>query len=475
MLDFFAQFRHCIAMHKHIIYLALFSLLLTLPALAQRASFNEAIVEGSPSVVNIYTQKTVRERAKSPFSQHPLFKDPFFNQFFNNQAGPIRNRVEKSLGSGVIVTSQGHVVTNLHVIEGAEDIRVVLHDGIEYPATYLGGDQKLDLAVLELNINAATARTLPVATFVNSDDIQVGDVALAIGNPFGVGQSVSLGIVSAVGRGNATLSQFSTYIQTDAAINPGNSGGALVDSTGAVIGINTAIFSKGGGSNGIGFAIPANLVQAVVEDILTTGTVERAWFGATGQNVTSALAHQLGLQKAQGVLVNELANGGPAALAGIKIGDVITHFDSRPIANTGGLNAQILATPRASSREIPVSVWRDGQTVTLPVSLRSLPKRESSARQVLAGQHPLAGYTVEALSPALNQQLGLDLNETGVAIIKTPKVRTKLALKVGDVLRDINGRDIKTLEDLGAALQRRPREWRLTYTRGNRVFRVIVR
>ena len=434
--------------------------------LETRASFSSAVEKAGPAVVNIFTEKKTKTRLA-----HPFFNDPFFSQFFMRQA-PVRQRVEKSLGSGVIVSSSGDILTNLHVIEGATDIQIIFHDGTEHAAIYVGGDQSLDLAVLKLD----SATNLPYLQFGDSDTLKVGDVALAIGNPFGFGQSVSMGIISAVGRGNANISQFGNFIQTDAALNPGNSGGALVDSTGSLIGINTAIATKSGSSSGVGFAIPSNLAKAVLEGILTTGKVNRPWFGATGQDLSSQLAERLGLEKPQGVLINELAPNGPAQKNGIKVGDVILALDGHKVTDTRSFNARIVSTLSLNNRRVPVTVWRNGQEQEVQVKFESMPERKESDQLFLRGRNPLDNYTIEQLTPSLAQELDMPLQSEGVVIIDAPEQRSVfgLSLKKGDLLEQINGSRIHTLDDVVQALKRRPRQWNITYRRGERLYRVIV-
>ncbi len=433
-----------------------------------RTSFADAVQAVGPAVVNIYSQKKVAER-----SRHPFFNDPLFQEFFGRNM-PMRQRVERSLGSGMVVTPDGHIVTNLHVIEGASDIRVVFNDGREVAASYVGGDPQLDIAVLQLADMTGLAQ-LPQVNFAATDSLQVGDVVLAIGNPFGVGQSVSLGVISALGRGNAALSIFSNYIQTDAAINPGNSGGALVTSDGMVAGMNTAIFSKSGASDGVGFAIPGYLVQAVLDDILTTGKVERPWFGATGQDVTASLAKTLGLAAPHGVLINDLATGGPAEKAGVQVGDVLLSIDGKTIHDTRSFNAHIVSTPNLRNRRVPVVVWREGQEKTLMVRFSALPPRAQADQTTLSGRHPLNGYVVEQLSPALNQELKLPLNSRGVVVVETPvQLPFGMSLQPGDILLEVNGKSIENISDLEDILNRRARAWNITYERDNRRIRLLV-
>jgi serine protease Do len=277
-------------------------------------SFAPIVKQSAPAVVNIYTKKIVKQRIS------PLMNDPIFQQFFGNN--PMlnlpRERVENALGSGVIVRSDGQIVTNYHVVEASDEITVVLADRREFTAKILYSDKRIDMALLKIE-----AANLPFLELADSDLAEVGDVVLAIGNPFGVGQTVTMGIVSALARTAVGISDLNFFIQTDAAINPGNSGGALVDINGRLLGINSAIFSKDGGSNGIGFAIPANMVRATLNSLAQTGRVVRPWLGLQGQAVTAEIASNLGLSRPTGVVITQIAKDGPAANAGLKVGDVI--------------------------------------------------------------------------------------------------------------------------------------------------------
>ncbi len=434
-----------------------------------RASFSEAIEIISPAVVNIYTEKTVAKRLNNPF-----VNDPFFNQFFENKYTFIRKKLEHSLGSGVILTSQGYMVTNYHVIKGADAIKVVFKDGREVPAIFVNADKNLDIAVMKLQLKEG--ESVPYAIFADSDSLKVGDVALAIGNPFGVGQSVSMGVVSALNRTNERLTTFGNFIQTDAAINPGNSGGALVDSNGLLIGINTAIFTRSGASNGIGFATPANLVKVILDSILTTGKVSRPWFGATGQDLNAQLAERFGLSHPQGVLLNEVAKDSPADRAGVRIGDILLKLDGKNILNTRGFNERLLSTRNILTRPVPLTVYRNGKNIVLQVHFVPKPPRKKSDQATLLGRHPLKGYTVEILSPTLNQTLGLPINQQGVVIINAPKKRTffGLNLRKGDLILEINNKKIKKIRDLKTSLQTRKRQWKIKIQRGQQIIQTII-
>lgn len=290
---------------------------------APLGSYAPSVKQAAPAVVNIQTTKIITER------QHPLMNDPTFKQFFGDSIGEPRKRMESSLGSGVIVSPQGYILTNHHVIKAANEIMVALKDGRTSKATVIGTDPDTDLAVLHIKLD-----NLPAITLSKTDDIEVGDVVLAIGNPFGVGQTVTSGIISATGRNMLGINVFENFIQTDAAINPGNSGGALINSYGELIGINTAIFSKSGGSQGIGFAIPLSLAKNVLTQIIEFGHVKRGWLGVAIQDMNPQLANSFELKRVYGVIINGIAESGPADKAGLKAGNVITHINNTEIENT---------------------------------------------------------------------------------------------------------------------------------------------
>jgi len=293
----------------------------TIPS-APLNSYAPAVKNAAPAVVNIQTTKIITER------QHPLANDPLFRQLFGDSVGEPRKRMESSLGSGVIISPQGYILTNNHVIKAADEILVALKDGRNAKATIIGTDPDTDLAVLHIDL-----KNLPAITLSKTHN-EVGDIVLAIGNPFGVGQTVTSGIISATGRNMLGINTFENFIQTDAAINPGNSGGALINSHGELIGINTAIFSKSGGSQGIGFAIPLSLARNVLTQIIEFGHVKRGWLGVAIQDMTAELASSFGMKKVYGVIINGIAKSGPADKAGIKPGDVITHINDTEVKNT---------------------------------------------------------------------------------------------------------------------------------------------
>ncbi|MDI5984334.1 Do family serine endopeptidase [Halomonas sp. M4R5S39] len=325
-------------------------------------SYSEAVDRAAPAVVNIYSSRVVERE------QHPLMSDPFFRQFFGDDM-PARQRMLSSLGSGVIVSDDGYVLTNHHVIGGADQIQVALRDGRETLAEVVGTDPESDLAVLRIDLDG-----LPVIELADSGDVAVGDVSLAIGNPFGVGQTVTMGIISATGRSHLGLNAYEDFIQTDAAINPGNSGGALINAEGALVGINTAIFSRSGGSQGIGFAIPANLARNILEELVTQGRVIRGWLGIEAQELNQELAASFGLQAPRGVVIAAVVPGGPAAQAGLQPGDVLLAVDGRPILDARVAMSDIAAIEPGA--ELPLTVIRGGEAleVTLEVGERPTPE-----------------------------------------------------------------------------------------------------
>ena len=289
-------------------------------------SYREAARTALPAVVHIFTSQKIRQ------PKHPLLNDPIFRHFFGDRTEPGEQR-SNGLGSGVIVSSEGYILTNYHVVEGADQIEVALHDGSTVPARLVGGDPESDLAVLRIDVDKRTGAALPAITLGRMENLLVGDVVLAIGNPFGVGQTVTMGIVSALGRSHLGINTFENFIQTDAAINPGNSGGALVDSRGNLVGINTAIYSRTGGSLGIGFAIPISTARNVMEQIIKTGAVTRGWIGVEAQEITPELAETFGLSTTEGALIAGVQRGSPADLGGIKPGDILLSVNGNAVKN----------------------------------------------------------------------------------------------------------------------------------------------
>ncbi|WP_119301811.1 DegQ family serine endoprotease [Dongia deserti] len=448
------------------------------PAMAQDAvptstqqinlTFAPVVKMVAPAVVNIYTKKVVRQQALSPF-----FDDPFFKQFFGDQFnfGRSRERIENALGSGVIVQADGLVVTNNHVIDGADEIRVVLNDGREFEAKLVSQEEQMDLALLRMESKGAK---LPTLAFRDSDDLEVGDLVLAIGNPFGVGQTVTSGIVSGLARTRTGINDFGFFIQTDAAINPGNSGGALVTTDGKLVGINTAIFSKTGGSIGIGFAIPSNIVRAVVDAEAQGGKLVRPWLGVTGEALSAEIAESLGFDRPGGVVVKELFPGGPADEAGIKPGDVLLAINGRDVLDPQGM-AFRLATLRIGD-EATVTVVRKGKPMALAVQLTPAPREPEPDETVLDGDHPLTGARVANLSPALGEELSVN-GWRGVVVtgLKRGSFARNLGIRPGDIIARINGVQIQNVKQLRQLVSAEQDKWALTVERDGKVKTVTVR
>ncbi len=451
-------------MHRFVGLCAAIALLLIAPAEAQvpksiaevKTSFAPIVKRVTPAVVNVYAarvQKGVR---------NPLLDDPFFQHFFGLEGGQAPDRIQRSQGSGVIIDSEGLVVTNQHVIEGMTEVKVALNDKREFDAEIVLRDPRSDLAILRLK----GIRNLPAIELGNSDSIEVGDLVLAIGNPFGVGQTVTSGIVSALSRTQISGSDYQLYIQTDAAINPGNSGGALVDINGRLIGINTAIYSKSGGSNGIGFAIPVNMVKVVVTSARDgSKTVRRPWFGARLQPVTSDIAESLGLDRPVGALVVSVIENGPAAAAGLKAGDVILALDEQAVDDADGLGFRFATKPLGSKVELRVN--RSGKILILAMNAVTAPETRPRDLQTLSGNWPLAGITVANASPALSEELGLESVLDGVVVtnVKSNSPADQLGLKKGDMLVSIDGTAVKTAKDVLSLQRTRQYYWTLVIKR----------
>ena len=328
--------------------------------LRRMSSFSDAAKKAMPTVVNIYTSKEIS------LPRHPFMDDPVFRHFFGDQFNPQKRR-SSSLGSGVLVSDRGYILTNHHVVEAADEIEVALADTRRAKASVIGTDPETDLAVLRIDL-----KKLPVATFAQSDQARIGDVVLAIGNPFGVGQTVTLGIISALGRSHLGINTFENFIQTDAAINPGNSGGALVDSAGNLLGINTAIYSRSGGSQGIGFAIPSSLAKQVMEQIIATGAVTRGWVGIGVQDLTPELTKALNLPKVNGALITEVVPRSPAQQAGLRAGDVLVAVDNKPVTDYASTLNLIAALKPGTVA--PLKVVRANDTIEFKVNVGTRPK-----------------------------------------------------------------------------------------------------
>jgi len=429
-------------------------------------SFAPLVRQVTPSVVNVYAT-TISQQATSPF-----LSDPFFQRFFGGDTPFMESRPRKSqsLGSGVIVDAGGVVLTNHHVIEGATDIRIATTDGQEYPVDLVLDDPKTDLAVLK--VKDSGGQVFPALDFADSDALEVGDLVLAIGNPFGVGQTVTSGIVSALARTGVESSNYEFFIQTDAAINPGNSGGALVDLQGRLVGINTAIVSRSGGSVGIGFAIPANMAKLVAETGIAGGALERPWFGARLQSLTSDLADGLGIGRPRGALIAELAPGGPADKEGFRPGDVILSVDGFAVEQPSAFDFR-LAT-RKIGETATIEVFREGRTVDKTIVLAAPP--DGGTPVTVSGNTRFAGTTVDTVTPALAQELGLPFSARGVLVraVAPGSPAEEMGLRAGDLILSLNGRDTVEAVEFGRLADDRPRSWRLVLQRGGRILRAEV-
>lgn len=422
--------------------------------------FAPLVKQAAPAVVNIYAKIVRQQHQRSPF-----MNDPFFEDFFRNFSNP-RPRVESSLGSGVILSQDGIIVSNYHVVAMATEIRVVTTDKREYEARVVLADQASDLAILQLE----DAADLPFLTLRNSDEVEVGELALAIGNPFGVGQTVSSGIVSGLARsGTASGEGFGYYIQTDAPINPGNSGGALIDVNGDLIGINTRILSRSGGSNGIGFAIPANLVREFVKQARAGSEgFQRPWAGMAGQPVDADLAASLGMDLPEGMVISELHPQSPFAKAGFEVGDVITDVDGQVVnspsemvfrMSVAGLDGTSMVTRlRGDIRE------------TLVVEMFTAPNDPPARPVVMNENSVLPGLTVGLINPVAIVRLQLPLSATGVAVLDPGPYAARAGIKAGDILLAINGKEVTSSEDVPALLEQAGRRLRFDLNRrGQRV------
>ena len=424
-------------------------------------SYAPVVKKVAPAVVNVYAAKVVQR-------QNPLFNDPIFRHFFGIPGGSGR-QVQRSLGSGVIVDPSGLIVTNVHVIRGATDIKVALTDKREFEAKVVLEDKRSDLAVLRIKDGG---KRFPYLKFGDSDALQVGDVVMAIGNPFGVGQTVTHGIVSAVARTDVGSSNYQFFIQTDAAINPGNSGGALVDLHGDLVGINNMILSRSGGSQGIGFAIPANMVKVVVASAEAgSHQVRRPWLGAKLQAVAPNMAEALGLKRPTGALVDNVYSDGPAAKAGLKPGDVITAVDGQQVSDPKAFDYRFATKPLGGTAML--AFLRSGRAMTATVALRTAPSRPRDELTVNS-RSPLGGAKVANLSPALADEMGLDTNESGVVIvgIQGGSYADRFNFRRGDIIVSINGERIGDTRELARATERQAYSWRMVVRRGGRNIRV---
>jgi Do/DeqQ family serine protease len=428
-----------------------------------RLSYAPIVQRVQPAVVNVYAAKMVQ-------NHNPLLDDPLFRRFFGG-GGQQPEQMQRSLGSGVMVDPSGLVVTNVHVIEGADQVKVSLADKREFEAEIVLKDTRSDLAVLRLK---DVHEKFPTLDFANSDELQVGDVVLAIGNPFGVGQTVTHGIISALARTQVGITDYQFFIQTDAAINPGNSGGALVDMTGRLAGVNTAIYSRSGGSQGIGFAIPANMVRVVVASAKSGGkAVKRPWLGAGLQAVTPEIAETLGLKLPSGALVANVSPNSPAARAGLKLSDLIVAIDGQTVDDPNAFGYRFATHPLGGTSQIDVQ--RAGKTIKLTVPLEPAPDTDRD-EIALTTRSPLQGATVANISPAVADELHLDTSTEGVVVTDLADGTTAVdvGFQKGDIILAVNNQKIAKTSDLVKATKDSARLWRIVVVRGGQQINVTL-
>lgn len=428
-------------------------------------SFAPLVKKTSPAVVNIYAKRLVRQQMRTI---SPFFNDPFFGQFFNAPGfgGRVQERIENSLGSGVIVDEAGYIATNTHVVKGATEINVVTADGREFDAEKVLIDEKTDLAVLRIK---GAKEKFPYLELMDSDELEVGDIVLAIGNPFGVGQTVTSGIISGLSRTGVATRGYGLFIQTDAAINPGNSGGALVDMQGRLIGINSMIYSKDGGSLGIGFAIPANMVKTVVYASRHGGKLVRPWTGMGGQTVTHDMLEGLGLKRAQGSLINRVSPKGPAARAGIRTGDVILSIDGKEVQDAEALKFRLATVPVGS--KVRMTVWRNGKIISISMRTEAPPEIPPRDETLIKDLTPLSGLIVANISPAVLEEINGLMVEDGVVVMEVQKGNAAVVgIAQSDVILAVNGKKVQSVKELLKLLaaEKNP-HWEIKIQRGSRI------
>jgi Do/DeqQ family serine protease len=432
---------------------------------AMQFSFSPIVKLAAPAVVNVYT----RGRVVSQLA--PLANDPFL-RLFGDRSGMPRERIQSALGSGVIVSPDGVIVTNTHVVKVGvtSEIRVVLADRREFDAKVVLQDEKTDIAILR--IDGGDGR-FPSLQFDDSDTVEVGDLVLAIGNPFGIGQTVTSGIISALGRSEIGRADIQSYIQTDAAINPGNSGGALVDMKGQLIGINTAIYSGSGGSHGVGFAIPSNLVRLYVDSALTGKKIQRPWLGARLDSITREIAESLRLGRSSGALVTRVHKGSPAAEAGLELGDVITSIDGHEVLDARAVNYR-LAT-RGLGLRVRVDVIRKGRPAFVMLLLQPAPEIGRDDVRNLTGDHPLDGARVSNLLPHVADELDIDETQgTVILSVRNGSVAERVGFRAGDVIVSVGDKQLATVLELEQILNGRPTLWRMWIKRGRQTLQLQV-
>jgi len=449
---------------------------LALPATAQttavpeskaqvQLSFAPVVRQVAPAVVNVYASRKVEVQV------NPLFADPMFRQFFGGGGGEPPARIQSSLGSGTIVDPSGLIVTNHHVIKDATEVKVALSDKREFEADVVLKDERTDLAVIKIRQKG----TYPFAAIGDSETLQVGDLVLAIGNPFGVGQTVTQGIVSALARTQVGVADFRFFIQTDAAINPGNSGGALVDLQGRLVGVPSAIYSRSGGSIGIGFAIPATVVKFVLEQARTGSVVHRPWLGATLQNVSADVAEGFGIDRPVGAIVTGIIPGGPAAQAGLKVGDLLMTIDGWEVDDPDAFGFRFGTRPLGG--QVQVDLLRGGKKMHVAIASQAAPETVPRDARVIEGRTPFTGTTVMNLSPAVAEELRQPFGLEGVVIadVAENSPAARLGFQKGDLVLEVNGTRIDSTAVLARVAQTDPGFWRLVVQRDGQTVRMAFR
>lgn len=428
----------------------------------------------TPAVVNISASREIKSRGGTPFFDDPFFRQFFGDEFFRQFQMP-RERREQSLGSGVIVHPDGLIITNNHVVAKADRIKILLGDKREFIGKVVGTDPKTDLAVVKIK-----AKELPTIGWGDSDRLEVGEYVLAIGNPFGLNQTVTMGIVSAVGRANVGIAEYEDFIQTDAAINPGNSGGALVNTRGELIGINTAIFTQSGGYMGVGFAVPSNMAKSVMDNLVKAGKVIRGWLGVSIQDVTPGLAKQFSLPESLGALVSDVLEDSPAERSGLRQGDVIVVFDGKAIESTRVLRNHVAQT--AVGKKVKVSIIRDGKPTELEAVIIEMPGQFGRSREGDTGlsdegdvSTALAGIEVRDLTPELGRRLGLSRSDQGVVITRIGGGNSAMmaGLLEGDLIVEMNRQtvdSVKTYARLAKRIRKQGRVLLLINRQGRFLF-----
>jgi serine protease Do len=434
-------------------------------------AFSEIVSAVSPAVVNISTTKVFKRDTE------PLFEDPFFDFFrpFHDLRMPKKWK-EQSLGSGVIVSSDGYIITNNHVVEKSDEIKVTLLDKRMFKGRIIGADPKTDIAIVKID-----AANLPTIPWGDSEKLQVGEFVLAIGNPYGLSHTVTMGIISAVGRANVGIADYEDFIQTDAAINPGNSGGPLVNIRGELIGINTAIFSRTGGYQGIGFAVPTNMVRPLMSQLIQKGKIIRGWLGVTIQEMTPEIAQKFGLEKSRGALVSDVTKGSPAEKAGILRGDIVIEFNRKEVKDVASLRNMVSQSKVGS--DVLIKILRSGKEYTVRLVVAELPREVA---EVAPDQMPddsemgaFAGLTVMGLTKEIARQLGLSKDERGVVVVKVEPATPadEAGIKKGDIIKEIDRKQISNLEDYNriASITKRNDTVLLFVARGDKKFYVTLK